>query len=69
MGRGKVKWFDEERGFGFIVPDDGDKDVFVHWSGIAGTGRRNLTQGETVTFDVKQTVKGLQADNVERVGS
>jgi CspA family cold shock protein len=62
---GCVKWFDEAKGYGFINPDDGGADVFVHYSGIAGSGRRNLETGASVTYDVEKTPKGMQAVDVE----
>ena len=60
---GTVKWFNEEKGFGFIEREGG-KDVFVHFSAINGTGRRNLYEGQQVTFEVIQGQKGPQAENV-----
>jgi CspA family cold shock protein len=64
MATGTVKWFDEKKGFGFITEDDG-KDVFVHYSAIAGTGFRKLAEGERVTFEIKEGEKGPQADQVQ----
>ncbi len=61
MSNGTVKWFD--KGYGFIAGDDG-KDAFVHWSNIAGTGFRNLVEGQRVSYDVEESEKGLQALNV-----
>ncbi len=57
-------WFNESKGYGFITPQDGGKDVFVHHSAITGTGFKTLTEGQRVTFDVKQGPKGLQAVDV-----
>jgi CspA family cold shock protein len=67
--RGVVKWFSDTKGFGFITPEDGSKDVFVHFSGIQGTGRRKLADGETVEFELVQGKKGPAAENVQRVGA
>ncbi len=64
MTTGTVKWFNESKGFGFIAPDDGGEDVFVHFSAIQGTGFRTLTEGQKVSFEVQQGPKGLQAANV-----
>ena len=64
MASGKVKWFNPEKGFGFIEQDDGGADVFVHFSAIQGDGYRNLNEGDEVEFDVEQGQKGLQAANV-----
>lgn len=62
---GTVKWFNESKGFGFIQPDDGSKDVFVHYSAIEGAGFRSLTEGQKVSFEVQKTPKGLAAANVQ----
>jgi len=64
MATGNVKWFNESKGFGFITPDDGSKDVFVHFSAIASEGFRTLAEGQQVTFDVEDGPKGPQATNV-----
>jgi len=64
MATGVVKFFNSEKGYGFIAPDDGGKDVFVHFSNIAGTGYRSLDQGQKVEFDVAPGRKGDEAQNV-----
>jgi CspA family cold shock protein len=64
MARGTVKWFNGEKGFGFISPDGGDKDLFVHFSAITGSGYRSLDEDQSVEFDVVQGDKGPQATNV-----
>ena len=64
---GTVKWFSDEKGYGFIRPDDGSEDVFVHHTGIAGDGFKSLEEGDKVTYEVTQGRKGLQAENVTRV--
>jgi CspA family cold shock protein len=66
MAQGTVKWFNAEKGFGFIEQADGGKDVFVHFSAITGNGYKELNEGEAVTFDVEQGPKGPQAANVVR---
>ena len=64
--RGTVKWFSDQKGFGFISAEDGN-DVFVHFSGIAGQGYRSLSEGQAVEFDLTQGQKGPQASNVRPV--
>ena len=68
MNSGKVKWFDNKKGFGFIAPDDGSADVFAHYSAIASSGYRSLDEGQRVEFEVAQGPKGPQADGVRIVG-
>lgn len=65
---GTVKWFNEEKGFGFISQQDGGKDVFVHFRSIIGEGFKKLIEGQTVSFDVEEGQKGPQAANVEVIG-
>jgi CspA family cold shock protein len=65
MVKGTVKWFNESKGFGFITPTDGSKDVFVHYSAISSQGFRTLSEGQEVSFDVVNGPKGLQAANVQ----
>lgn len=67
MSLGTVKWFNPEKGFGFITQDDGGPDVFVHFSAISGVGYRNLEENAKVEFDVTQGPKGPQAANVRPV--
>lgn len=64
MATGIVKWFNAEKGFGFITPDDNGKDVFAHYSQIAAKGYRTLEENQRVEFDVAQGPKGLQAENI-----
>ncbi len=64
MATGTVKWFNAEKGFGFIAPDDGGDDVFAHFSSIQSSGYRTLEENQKVEFDVEQGQKGLQATNI-----
>jgi cold shock protein len=64
---GTVKWFNPEKGYGFIIPDDGGKDLFVHHTGIVGEGFKTLDEGDKVTYEVTQGKKGMQANNVSKV--
>ena len=67
MAKGKVKWFSDQKGFGFITPDDGSKDVFVHHSSISGEGFKSLAENDLVEYEVEQSPKGLRAANVVKV--
>jgi CspA family cold shock protein len=67
MATGTVKWFSDDKGFGFITPDDGSKDLFVHHSGISGAGFRSLAEGAKVSYDPATGPKGPNAENVTPV--
>jgi CspA family cold shock protein len=67
MATGTVKWFSDDKGFGFITPDDQSKDVFVHHSGIAGQGFKTLAEGAKVSYEVQNGPKGPNASNVQTV--
>jgi cold shock protein len=67
MATGTVKWFSDEKGYGFITPDDAGKDLFVHHSSIAGNGFRSLSEGAKVSFDTEQGQKGPAAANVRLI--
>jgi len=65
---GKVKWFNDQKGFGFITPDNGEKDCFVHHSAIQATGFKTLSDGDAVEFEMVQGQKGPAAQNVVKIG-
>ena len=67
MAQGTVKWFNAEKGFGFIAPDDGSADVFAHYSEIQGNGFRTLEENQKVSFEIGEGAKGPQATNVNAV--
>jgi CspA family cold shock protein len=69
MATGTVKWFNDAKGYGFIAPEDGSKDVFVHFSNIAGEGFKSLTEGAKVEFEVREGEKGPEALNVVQLDS
>ena len=62
---GKIKWFNDAKGFGFVTPDDGSKDVFVHFSSIQGEGFKSLAEGDKIEFEVQESDKGPKAANVQ----
>jgi CspA family cold shock protein len=66
---GTVKWFNDDKGFGFITPENGSKDLFVHHSAIQGSGFKSLTEGDRVEFDAVQGQKGPAAENVSKIAS
>jgi CspA family cold shock protein len=68
MAEGTVKWFNDSKGFGFITPDEGEKDCFVHYSAIQGDGFKSLAEGDRVQFEVGEGPKGPAAENVTRLG-
>jgi CspA family cold shock protein len=66
MPQGTVKWFNDEKGYGFITPDEGGEDLFVHHTGISGRGFKSLEEGDKVSYEVTQGSKGMQAVNVSK---
>ena len=67
MANGTVKWFSNEKGYGFITPDENGKDLFVHHSAVVGSGYKSLTEGERVSFEAESGPKGPQARNVQQL--
>lgn len=65
--KGTVKWFNDQKGFGFIAPESGSKDVFVHQSAITAAGFRSLSEGDRVEFSIEQGLKGPSAANVQKI--
>ena len=67
MSTGTVKWFNDAKGFGFITPDDGSKDLFVHFSAIQAAGFKTLKENDKVQYDVEQSPKGARATNIKQL--
>ncbi|ACC98049.1 Cold-shock DNA-binding domain protein [Elusimicrobium minutum Pei191] len=66
MAKGKVKWFNDQKGYGFVTPEDGSKDLFVHYQEIKGEGFKTLSEGQEVEFDIVESDKGPKAVNVRK---
>ena len=67
MPTGVIKWFSDQKGYGFVTPDGGGKDIFVHHSGIEGAGFKSLSEGDKVQFEITQSPKGEQATKVKKI--
>ncbi len=67
MTKGTIKWFSDQKGYGFVTPEGGKKDVFVHYSALQGEGFKSLREGEVVEFDITEGPKGEQAANVRKI--
>ena len=67
MAQGTIKWFSDQKGYGFVTPDGGGKDVFVHFSALQGEGFKSLAEGQKISFDITQGPKGEQAANVVKL--
>ncbi|WP_428898096.1 cold shock protein (beta-ribbon(,) CspA family) [Parelusimicrobium proximum] len=66
MAKGKVKWFNDQKGYGFVTPEDGSKDLFVHYQEIQGEGFKTLSEGQEVEFDIVESEKGPKAVNIRK---
>ncbi|ACC98989.1 Cold-shock DNA-binding domain protein [Elusimicrobium minutum Pei191] len=67
MAQGKIKWFNDQKGYGFVTPEDGSADLFVHYQEIQGEGFKTLAEGQAVEFDVAKSEKGPKATNVRKI--
>jgi len=67
MSTGKVKWFNDQKGYGFVTPDDGSQDLFVHYQDIQGEGFKTLAEGQAVEFEVTTSAKGPKAVNIKKI--